>query len=142
MTHDEPDRVRAGRAAPVATQNEPSTAAAGGLVYGYLCAGDGPIDELPVLREAIITTAERLGFLLARTYTDYSSAPSSTRPALRQLMNAARALRPRAVLVPGAWHLSQSPTERTAVLDQFRQRGCQVIAVEDGTASVLNAGDV
>jgi hypothetical protein len=44
------------------------------------------------------------------------------------------------VLIPSAWHLSQWPSERDELLEQFRSVGSAVIAVRHGKASTLVLG--
>ena len=110
------------------------------LAYGYLRVGDGPPTNVPVQREGLRVSAAALGLVFDTVFIDYAVKPAMERPALRSLLDVARAFCPYGVLIPSAWHLSQWPSERAALLERFRSMGSTVIAVRHGKASTLVAG--
>lgn len=100
------------------------------LAYGYLRVRVGSSDTIAGHRATVATMARSLELMLSTVFVDARVCREWDRPAFRTMVDAVRALRPRVILVPSAWHLASRPRVRAEHLDELRPFGCTVLAAD------------
>lgn len=102
-------------------------------VYGYLRLPTGAHDRATRLRAELQSFADRHGFLLATTFTDWGVPHDEmVRPGFAGLLGALQLATTHGVVIP-AWHyLSADPDEIRELTARIAKTGCRCFIVRDG----------